>query len=76
MRGACSIEGTPGDPPHMTERPEAPFDRYRGVVLPGWVDYNGHMNVAYYLVAFDLATDVPGGLRSRDRRFSRVDRPG
>jgi len=42
----------------MTERPEAPFDRYRGVVLPGWVDYNGHMNVAYYLVAFDLATDV------------------
>ncbi len=37
---------------------QAPFDRYRGVVLPDWVDYNGHMNVAYYLVAFDLATDL------------------
>ncbi len=37
---------------------ETPLNRYRGVVLPEWVDYNGHMNVAYYLVAFDLATDV------------------
>lgn len=37
---------------------QAPFDRYRGVVLPEWVDYNGHMNVAYYLLAFDLATDL------------------
>jgi len=23
-----------------------------------WIDYNGHMNVAYYLLAFDHATDV------------------
>jgi acyl-CoA thioester hydrolase len=37
---------------------ESPLKRCRGVVLPEWVDYNGHMNVAYYLVAFDLATDV------------------
>jgi acyl-CoA thioester hydrolase len=42
----------------MGERPDTPLDRYRGTVLPEWVDYNGHMNVAYYLVAFDLATDV------------------
>ncbi|MEM9050102.1 MAG: thioesterase family protein [Pseudomonadota bacterium] len=27
-------------------------------VLPGWIDYNGHMNVAYYLVAFDRGLDV------------------
>ena len=27
-------------------------------VLPEWVDYNGHMNVGYYVVAFDKATDV------------------
>ena len=27
-------------------------------VRPEWIDYNGHMNVAYYLVAFDNATDV------------------
>ena len=27
-------------------------------VRPEWVDYYGHMNLAYYLVAFDLATDA------------------
>ena len=37
---------------------ESPFDRYRGEVLPEWIDYNGHMNVAYYLLAFDHATDA------------------
>ena len=27
-------------------------------VLPEWIDYNGHMNMGYYLVAFDqVATD-------------------
>ncbi|MEE4660923.1 MAG: thioesterase family protein [Halieaceae bacterium] len=27
-------------------------------VLPDWIDYNGHMNMGYYLVAFDqIATD-------------------
>ena len=39
-------------------RSEAPFDRHRAVVLPQWIDYNGHMNVAYYLLAFDHATDT------------------
>ena len=29
----------------------------RGKVEPGWIDYNGHMNVAYYHVAFDRATE-------------------
>ncbi|WP_193367672.1 thioesterase family protein [Pelagibius marinus] len=37
---------------------EAPFDQHRAVVLPEWIDYNGHMNVAYYLLAFDHATDA------------------
>ena len=27
------------------------------VVQPEWIDYNGHMNVAYYTMAFDLAMD-------------------
>lgn len=27
-------------------------------VRPEWIDYNGHMNVAYYLLAFDHATDA------------------
>jgi acyl-CoA thioester hydrolase len=26
-------------------------------VHPEWIDHNGHMNVAYYVLAFDLATD-------------------
>lgn len=26
-------------------------------VEPGWIDYNGHMNLAYYVLAFDKATD-------------------
>lgn len=26
-------------------------------VQPEWIDYNGHMNVAYYLMAFDKALD-------------------
>ena len=35
----------------------APFERFEGEVLPEWIDYNGHMNMGYYLVVFDLATD-------------------
>ncbi|MDH4125855.1 MAG: thioesterase family protein [Gammaproteobacteria bacterium] len=30
----------------------------RGKVLPDWIDINGHMNVAYYVLAFDLAVDT------------------
>ena len=29
----------------------------RGQVLPEWIDVNGHMNVAYYVLAFDLGVD-------------------
>ncbi len=29
-----------------------------GSVQPEWIDYNGHMNYAYFVVAFDRATDV------------------
>jgi acyl-CoA thioester hydrolase len=36
----------------------APFDRYQGKVLPEWIDINGHMNLAYYIVLFDYATDL------------------
>ncbi len=37
--------------------PLAPFDRYRATVLPEWIDENGHLNVGYYVVVFDYATD-------------------
>jgi acyl-CoA thioester hydrolase len=36
---------------------EAPLDKYRDVVRPEWIDHNRHMNVGYYLVVFDYATD-------------------
>ena len=36
----------------------APLDRYRDVVRSEWIDHNAHMNVGYYLVVFDYATDA------------------
>lgn len=40
---------------------DGPYDapvRVTGMrVLPDWIDYNGHMNVAYYTVATDAALD-------------------
>jgi acyl-CoA thioester hydrolase len=36
----------------------APFECYEGEVLPQWIDLNGHMNLAYYTVLFDYATDL------------------
>jgi len=41
----------------MTEIP-TPFDSYRDVVRPDWIDHNRHMNMGYYLVVFDFATDA------------------
>ena len=35
-----------------------PFDEHRDVVRPEWIDDNGHFNMGYYVVAFDLATDA------------------
>jgi acyl-CoA thioester hydrolase len=31
---------------------------YSGTVETEWIDYNGHMNLAYYVLAFDHATDA------------------
>ena len=36
----------------------APYQRFEGEVLPEWIDWNGHMNLAYYTVLFDYATDL------------------
>ena len=35
----------------------APFRTKNQIVLAEWIDYNGHMNVAYYTLAFDKALD-------------------
>jgi acyl-CoA thioester hydrolase len=36
----------------------APFIGHRGQVRPEWADDNKHMNLAYYLVMFDAASDA------------------
>lgn len=36
---------------------QAPFVSTGIEVLPEWIDHNGHMNIAYYVVAFDQAVD-------------------
>jgi acyl-CoA thioester hydrolase len=47
----------------MLERPDpepaffAPFVSSVIRVEPGWIDYNGHLNMAYYNVLFDRAVD-------------------
>jgi acyl-CoA thioester hydrolase len=54
---------------------QAPFDVYRNRVRPEWIDHNGHMNMGYYLVVFDLATDEffrSIGLDEAHRRASGV----
>jgi acyl-CoA thioester hydrolase len=34
----------------------APLDRHRAIVKDEWVDWNGHMNMARYMEAFDYAS--------------------
>ena len=33
-------------------------EAHRGVVVPEWIDINNHMNVAYYVLAFDQGIDA------------------
>ncbi len=40
-------------------------------VQPEWIDYNGHMNVAYYVLAFDLAVDELFNLFGLTERYRR-----
>jgi acyl-CoA thioester hydrolase len=36
----------------------SPVVEYQDIVRPEWIDSNGHLNLAYYVVVFDLATDA------------------
>lgn len=36
---------------------DAPIEILETTVKPEWIDYNGHLNMAYYLVIFDQAVD-------------------
>ncbi|MEM7497116.1 MAG: thioesterase family protein [Pseudomonadota bacterium] len=41
----------------MQEHDAAPIRTKTQTVESAWIDYNGHMNVAYYTLAFDRALD-------------------
>jgi acyl-CoA thioester hydrolase len=41
----------------MTSQQISPLALHTDIVRPEWVDYNGHMNVAYYVLIFDQATE-------------------
>ena len=47
----------------------------RGRVLPEWIDFNDHMNVAYYVLAFDQGVDalwIEFGITEDDIRAMRT----
>jgi acyl-CoA thioester hydrolase len=54
----------------------APFVSATMRVEPGWIDYNGHLNMAYYNVLFDRAMDEVfdllgcGAAYTREKRHS------
>lgn len=37
---------------------DTPLALHAESVAPEWIDYNGHLNVAYYVLIFDHATDA------------------
>ena len=48
------LQSLPYELPELVTR--APLDTHRSTVIPEWVDWNGHMNVAFYVAAFDQAS--------------------
>lgn len=41
----------------MTDTAVAALPAYRCTVLPEWIDYNGHLSEAFYVLVFGFATD-------------------
>jgi len=50
---------------------DAPLVLHREPVQAAWIDYNGHMNVAYYLLVFDHASDALLALVGLDEDYVR-----
>lgn len=57
----------------MTDEPAlgTPLVLHRETVLPAWIDYNGHMNVAYYVLVFDHASDALARWLGIDEGYTR-----
>ena len=47
-----------GFPNKLHRSMSRPVIEHHDVVRPEWIDSNGHMNLAYYVVVFDFATDA------------------
>ena len=55
-RRTARVAGT-GTKQRQAEASTRPLATHTGAVLPEWIDYNGHMNLSYYVLLFDSATD-------------------
>jgi acyl-CoA thioester hydrolase len=51
-----------------------PLRLYQTTVTAGWIDYNGHMSEAYYVLVFGHATDAFYDLIGIDDAFRRTTR--
>ena len=64
MTVANNINSTKNTGPHiltlstLDHTVPAPLSLYKETIRAAWIDYNGHLNMAYYLLAFDHATDA------------------
>jgi acyl-CoA thioester hydrolase len=52
----------------------APFVSSLMRVDPGWIDYNGHLNMAYYNVMFDRAVDEAFDLLGIGQEYVKAER--
>jgi acyl-CoA thioester hydrolase len=52
----------------------APFVSSLMRVEPGWIDYNGHLNMAYYNVMFDRAVDEAFDLLGIGQEYVKAER--
>jgi acyl-CoA thioester hydrolase len=57
-RVTTPLEGTGHQPWDPSARIDAPLNLHRPVVLPQWVDYNGHMSESCYLLVFGDNSDA------------------
>ncbi|MDX1513668.1 MAG: thioesterase family protein [Gammaproteobacteria bacterium] len=48
---------------------DAPLSLHSGTIQPEWIDYNGHMNVAFYVLVFDHGTDAFLDFLGMDERY-------
>ncbi|MEE2570006.1 thioesterase family protein [Pseudarthrobacter sp. J64] len=53
----------------MTDVATGTLPEYRCTVRPEWIDYNGHMSEAFYVLVFGFATDQVMEVLGMDKRY-------